>query len=173
MNCRNRIGSRETVDKSESGTPVEKKSEKRRLDSEHDDPAVPIISHTSSCSAEPQLPDISMVESLDHGNPLAIASGQNIRSASVIPKKRPSQYHEIQNEIQKFLKSTSSSDIFKETIEYLKERGQEISKRRRIMNMRNESKEEGNSQVSIENLDSLMFPKIERKTSKRIKSSTE
>ena len=154
-------------------TPVEKKSEKRRLDSEHDDSAVPIISHTSSCSAEPQLPDISMVESLDHGNPLAIASGQNIRSAPVTPKKRPSQYHEIQNEIQKFLKSTPPPDIFKETIEYLKERGQEISKRRRIVNMRNESKEEGNSQVSIENLDPLMFPKTGRKASKRIKSSTE
>ncbi len=73
----------------------------------------------------------------------------------------------------KFLKSAPPPDIFKEMIEYLKEQDQEISKRRRIVNMRSESKEEGNSQVSIKNLDPLMFPKTGRKASKRIKSSTE
>jgi len=114
-----------------------------------------------------------MVGSLDHRNPLAIASGQNLRSSPVTPKKTPSQYHEMQTEIQKFLKSAPPPDIFKEMIEYLKEQDQEISKRRRIVNMRSESKEEGNSQVSIKNLDPLMFPKTGRKASKRIKSSTE
>lgn len=154
-------------------TPKEKKSQKRRRDSGSDEPRVSIISRESSCTPRSQSLDISMIESLDYRNWLAIASGQNLRSASVTPKKTPSQYHEMHSEIQKFLKSGSSPDVFNETIEYLKEQGQEISKRRRIVNMRNESNEEGNSQVSMENLDPLMFPKTGRKVSKRIKSKTE
>lgn len=154
-------------------TPKEKTFQKWHRDSGSDEPRLPIISRESSCSPRPQSLDISMVESLDHHNRLAIASGQNLRSAPVTPKKTPSQYHEMHSEIQKFLKSGPPPDVFNETIEYLKERGEEISKRRRIVNMRSESKEEGSSQISTENLDPLMFPKTGRKASKRIRSKTE
>ena len=61
-----------------------------------------------------------MIESLDHRNKLAITSDQNLKNALITPKKTLNQYHKIHSEIQKFLKSNPSSDVFNETIEYLK-----------------------------------------------------
>jgi hypothetical protein len=104
-----------------------------------------------------------------------IASGQNIRSAPSTPKRKQTQWVELNNEMQKLLKLTPTADIFDHTIQYLKSQREEVSKRRRIVNGLSET---GNGQAGEglplgENLDPLTFPKNGRKLSRRIKSSVE
>jgi len=147
--------------------PSFKPARKRAADSPK---AVEIVTRES-----PPPADLSQATPLEHETLQAIASGQNIQSAPSTPKRKNTQWVELNSEMQKLLKLTPTADIFDDTIQYLKLQREEVSKRRRIVNRLPET---GNGQVGEglplgENLDPLTFPKNGRKLSRRFKSSTE